>query len=118
MLVHLRKIKFPAASGYQRVLSYQGRTAAFLNALLTFRGEGKLYQLAHVTLLECVGNPIPHGPKGISYVESPPMEQEDIVVWIRNIEGAVHLVPLEPNQRWVVNSRIDYHIWNEMNDGL
>ena len=54
----------------------------------------------------------------MSYVESPPMEQGEIVVWIGNIEGAVHLVPLEPNQRWVVNNRVDYHVWNEMNDGL
>ena len=35
--VHLRKMKVPAASGYRRVLSQQGRTAAFLNALFTIR---------------------------------------------------------------------------------
>ena len=79
---------------------------------------GELYKFAHVTLLEWVGNAIPHGPEGMSYVESPPMEQGEIVVWIRNIEGAVHLVPLELNQRWVVNNRVDYHIWNDMNDRL
>ena len=77
-----------------------------------------MYKLAHVTLLEWVGNGIPHGPEGMSYVESPPMGQGEMVVWIRNIEGAVHLVPLELNQRWVVNNRVDYHVWNEMNDGL
>ena len=71
---------------------------------------GELYKLAHVTLLQWVGNPIPHGPEGMSYVESPPMGQGEIVVWIRNIEGAVHLVPLEPNQKWVVNNWVDYYV--------
>ena len=31
--VHLRKMKVPAASGYQQVLSYPGPAASFLNAL-------------------------------------------------------------------------------------
>ena len=108
----------PAVSGYRRVLSHQGHTAPFLNALFTIRRGGELYKLAHITLLQWVGNPIPHGPEGMSYVESPPMGQGEIVVWIRNIEGVVHLVPLELNHRWVVNNRIDYHVWNKMNDGL
>ena len=84
----------------------------------TIRGGGELYKLAHVTLLEWVGNAIPHVPEGMSYIESPPMGEGEIVVWIRIIQGAVHLVPLEPNQRWVVNNLVDYHIWNDMNDRL
>ena len=36
--VYLRKMKVPAASGYQQVLSHQGHTVAFLNALFTIRG--------------------------------------------------------------------------------
>ena len=78
--MHLGEMKFLAASGYQRVLFYQGRTAAFLNALFTIHGERELYKLAHVTLVEWVGNPIPHRPEGMSYVESPPLEQGEIVV--------------------------------------
>ena len=79
---------------------------------------GELYKLAHVTLLEWVRNPIPHGSEGMSYVESLPMGQKEIVVWIQNIEGALHLGLREPNQRWVMNKQVDYHIWNKMNDGL
>ena len=99
-------------------MTHQERTAAFLNALFTIHGGDKLYKLAHITLLEWVGNAIPHGPEGMSYVESPPMGQGEIVVWIRNIEGVVNLVPLEPDQRWVVNNRVDYHVRNAMNDEL
>ena len=82
MCVNLRKMKIPAMSGYWRVLSYQGRTTEFLSALFTIRGGSELYKLAYVTLLEWVGNLIPYGPEDMSYVESPPMRQEEIVVWI------------------------------------
>ena len=75
LLVNLRRMKFPTGSSYQRVLSHQGHTAAFLNALFTLREECELYKLVHVTQLEWVGNPIPHGPEGMSYVESPPTGQ-------------------------------------------
>jgi len=39
-------------------------------------------------------------------------------VWLRSLEGTAHLIPLEPGHRWIVNSRIDYHTWNELNDRL
>ena len=68
--------------------------------------------------MEWVGNPIPYGPEGMSYIDSRPMGEGDMVIWIRNIEGAVHLVPLEPDRKWVVNNLLYHHIWNEMNDGL
>ena len=116
--VHLRKMDIPATSVSRRVFSYKGRIPAFLNALFTIRMGGELYKLAHVTIVEWVGNPIPHGPEGMSYVESRPMGEGEMVIGIRNIEGAVHLVPLEPDQKWIVNNRVDYHVWNEMNDGL
>ena len=77
-----------------------------------------MYKLAHVSTVEWVGNPIPHTPEGMSYAESRPMGEGEMVIWTQNIEGAVHLVPLEPDRTWVVNNRVDYHICNEMNDGL
>ena len=40
----------------------------------------------------------------------------DIVVWLRNIEEAVHFVPLEPEHKGVLNNQVDYHVWNVMND--
>ena len=79
---------------------------------------GKLYKLAHVCTMEWVKNLIPHGLEGMSYVESRPMGEGEIVIWIRKIEGAVHLVPLEPDRKWVVNNHMDYYIWNEINNGL
>ena len=101
-----------------RRLSYRGRVPAFLNALFILHGGGELYKLAHVTILQCAENPIPHGLENMSYVESHSGEKGGSVVWVRNIEGAVHLVPLEPERKWVVNNRVDYHVWNEINDGL
>jgi hypothetical protein len=38
------------------------------------------------------------------------------VVWLRTIEGAAHLIPVEPERNCIVNKRVDYHVWNEMND--
>jgi len=26
------------------------------------------------------------------------------------------LIPVEPERNWIVNNRVDYHVWNEMND--
>ena len=79
---------------------------------------GRLYILVHVTVLESVGNPLPNGAQWMSDLESPSIGQGEIVVWIRNIEGAVHLVQLKPKQRWVVNNHVDYHVLNQMNNGL
>jgi len=49
---------------------YHGLVIAFLNALFILRGSnGELYKLAHVTLLEWAGNPMPHGSEGMSEVK-------------------------------------------------
>ena len=116
--VHVRRMEIPTTSVTLQVFSYEGRIPAFLNVLFSIRVGGELYKLAHISTVEWVGNSIPHGPDGMSYGESGPMGEGEIVIWICNIEGAVHLVPLEPDRKWVVNNRVDYHIWNEMNDGL
>ena len=42
----------------------------------------------------------------------------DYMVWLWSLEGAAHLIAIEPRYRWIVNNRIDYHTWNELNDGL
>ena len=106
----------PKTSVPKRVSSLYGCIPGFLNALFILHGKGKIYKLAHVTMLEWFGNPIPHGPEGISYIESRPKGEGEIVVGIRNIEVAVHLVSLEPDWKWIVNNHVDYHVWNEMND--
>ena len=111
-------MEIPTTSVTQQVFSYKGRIPAVLNALFSICVGGELYKLAHVSIFEWVRNSIPHGLEGMSYVECRTMGEGEMVIWIWNIEGAVHLVPLEPDQKWVVNNRVDYHMWNEMNDGL
>ena len=37
---------------------------------------------------------------------------ESIVVIIVAIEEIVHLIPLEPEKRWLVDNRIDLESWN------
>ena len=36
-----------------------------------------------------------------------PTPAQGVIVCIANIEGLVHLIPLEPGQSWLVNNRID-----------
>jgi len=96
---------------------YQDLVTGFLNALFTLRGSnGKLYKLTYVTLLEWAGNPTPHGPEGMSEVKGFLHGGGQTVVWLCTIEGAAHLIPVEPERNWIVNNRVDYHVLNEMND--
>jgi len=99
-----------------RVESLNGRLPGVLNALFNIRRrDGALYKLAHVSLLQVIGNPTPYGLEGMSVIE----EWVGVykVVLIRCLEGAAHLVPLEPSQFWIVNNRIDYHTWNTIHNG-
>ena len=72
--------------------------------------------MAHVTLLDWVGSPTPHGPKGMSYVQESTAGGRQRIIWLCEIEVATHLIPLEPVRKWIVNNWIDYNVWNEMND--
>jgi len=97
---------------------YWGRVVGFLNALFTLQGMNReSLKLAHVTLLNWAGNPTPHGPEGISRVKGYAGEGGQSIVWLSAIERAVHLIPVEPERNWIVNNHVDYHVWNEMNDG-
>jgi len=96
---------------------YYGLVAGFLNALFILCGSnGELYKIAHVTMLEWAGNPTPHGPEGMSEVKEYLHGGAQTVVWLSVIKGVVHLIPLEPERNFIVNNRVDYHVWNEMND--
>ena len=44
------------------------------------------------------------------YVQSVAKGQREIEGCIQSKEGAVHLLPLELNQRWVVNNVLDYDV--------
>jgi len=60
----------PASIG-GRSKCYRDRVVVFLNALFTLLGTNReSFKLAHVTLLDWVGNPTPHGAEGISRVEA------------------------------------------------
>jgi len=69
-----------------------------------------------VILLEWAGNPTPHDPEWMSEVKEFLHGGGQTVVWLRTIEGAVHLIPVESERNWIVHNRVDYHVWNEMND--
>jgi len=96
---------------------YRGRAVGFLNALFTLQGMNhESLKLAHVTLLNWAGNPTPHGPEGMSRVEGYAGGSGQSIVWLSATEGAVHLIPLEPERNWIGNNHVDYHVGNEMND--
>jgi hypothetical protein len=102
-----------------RTESFSGRLPGQINAIFNLRGQdGQLYKLAHVSILQVIGNPTPKGPEGMAYVQVRQNQSGDCVVWLRSLEGVAQLIPVEPNCRWIVNNRIDYHTWNELNDGL
>ena len=75
-------MEIPITSVTRQVFSYKGRIPAFLNALFSMRVGGELYKLAHISTVEWVRNPIPPGLEGMSYVESRPMGEGEMVIWI------------------------------------
>jgi len=108
---------YPASVGGQSKC-YQGRVVGFLNALFTLLGTNReSFKLAHVTLLDWVANPTPHGAEGMSKVKAYTAGGGQRIVWLSAIEWAVHLIPPEPERNWIVNNHVDYHVWNEMNNG-
>jgi len=54
--------------------------------------------------------------RGMSRVEAYTGGGGQSIIWLSAIEGAIHLIPLEPERNWIVNNRVDYHVWNKMND--
>ena len=79
------------------------------------RADGKVDKLAHVSLLQVLGDPTPHGPEGMSGVEE--FTEGGKVIRLSSLEAAAHLIPLQPARKWIVNNRIDYNAWNAMPDG-
>ena len=76
--------------------SLNGRILGRLNALFKLKGiEGKVYRLAHVSLLHCIGGTAVHGVEGMLRVGWPTKEENE-VIRIAQIEGMAHLIPLEP----------------------
>jgi len=57
---------------------------------------------------------MPHGPEKMSRVEGYAGGGRQSIVWLG---VTVHLIPLEPERNWIMNNHVEYHVWNEMNDG-
>jgi len=74
---------------------------------------GKIYRLAYVTILQAIGGGKVQGPEGMLCVGWPTPDM-GTVVRIGQIEGMAHLIPLESNESWLVNNRIDLETWNTM----
>jgi len=76
---------------------------------------GEIYRLAHVTMLQAIGEGKVQGLEWMLRVGWPTPDV-GTVVRIGQIEGMAHLIPLEPNKSWLVNNRIDLETWNTMYD--
>ena len=86
-----------------------------LNAVFILRGKSQeIYILAYITRLNWTGNGKPGGPEEMSYLGKFMSREGQNVVWVQAIEGVAHLIPLKPSWNWIVNNRVDYHVWNEV----
>ena len=82
-----------------------------LNALFQVRSRETLYLLVYVTPLQFLGGATEQGVQGMLRVGWP-TDVESFVVRIAGIEEIVHLIPLEPENSWLVNHRIDLERYN------
>jgi len=72
------------------------------------------YQLAHVSLLSIVGSSMPDRLEGMVQVGLP---MTNHVVRVADIEGMAHLVPVNPEELYLVNNQMDVHTWNDIHNG-
>jgi len=64
-----------------RAESFSGRVPGQVNAMFILQGQNRqFYRLAHVSLLQVIGNPMPKGPEGMGYVQRRENRAGDIVV--------------------------------------
>jgi len=69
-----------------------------------------------VTLLQTVGGGTVRAAVGMIRVGLPTVSEGGLIVPIAKIEGIAHLIPLEPEESWLVNNRIDLETWNAIYD--
>jgi len=103
------------ASDTVLVGTLNGRVPGRLDALFKLTSKGVVYRLAYVTLLNCVGGTALQGAEGMLRVGFT-TRGAGVVIPIAKIEGIAHLIPLEPEQSWLVNNRIDIETWNMLYD--
>ena len=71
------------------------------------RGES-VYQLAHITQTAVVSGQTTNNDEGMLRVQftDPP---KNVVMKAVNIARMAYLLPIEPNNLWYINNRIDLH---------
>jgi len=92
-----------------------GCMVARLNALFKLGFKEEAYRLAYVTMLQCIGKAAVQGVEEMVRIRWPTVEQS-LVVRIAQVEGMAYLIPLEPGESWLVNTRIDLQSWNKIYD--
>jgi len=75
---------------------------------------GKVHEVAMVALLKVHGSSKPSGEEGMIRMEWREDDKNVHIVVIKEVEGMVHLILLEPGKVWLVNNRIDFITWNEL----
>jgi len=73
-----------------------------------------LHEMALVRLLRVKGSRRPHSEEGMICMELIGGERGFHIIRIADIEGMAHLIPVEENQVWLVNNKIDFNTWNEL----
>ena len=83
-----------------------GRVPVRLDAFFKLTSKGVVYRLAYVTVLNCVGGTALQGTEGMLCVGFT-TRGAGVIIPIAKIKGIAHLIPLEREQSWLVNNRID-----------
>ena len=68
-----------------------------------------------MTLLKCVGGTVLQATEEMLRILFT-THGAGVIIPIAKIEGIAYLIPLEPEQSWLVNNRIDIETWNMLYD--
>ena len=60
-----------------------------------------------------IGVQTPDGPEGMAHFGTP---MKNHVIPIIDIEAMAHLIPIEPDNLYLMNNRIDQHTWNDIHN--
>ena len=93
------------------------RIPARLNCIFKVRipREQQVYRLVHITPTFVIGPKTISNEEGIIKVGWKE-RTKNVVVRASDIQGMVHLIPVEKDRVWLVNNRIDLHTWNLLYD--
>ena len=105
------------AGGENMSGALRGHLPARLLALLKIRSgympQDTVYRLAGVQFMSLVDSGQPSDVHGLVTIQLRDVTRELTIVDIGTIIGLAHLIP-ETERRWLLNSRIDLHTFNEI----